>query len=89
MRNDQVIKEFVDGCEKSLHTETVSIDGDRLFSYATCIAQRVKDGIVVNGTKYSVTTSKHQSYLRNAISRSGVASVEIDGILRGCSRLVG
>ena len=36
--------------------------GNKLWSYSTVIAERLPDGKVVgNITKYSVTTSKHQS----------------------------
>ena len=39
----------------------ISSDG-RIFSYETCILQTLEDGTTVgNVTRYSVTTSKHQS----------------------------
>jgi hypothetical protein len=41
---------------------SVTSEGDKLYSYGTVILQRLADGRVVgNKTKYSTTTSKHQS----------------------------
>ena len=43
-------------------------DGDKVYSYETCILQRVHDGLTIgNATYYSYTTSRHQS---KAFSRS-------------------
>lgn len=48
--------------KKSASSNSVTSTGDKLFSYGTVIGQRLPDGkIVGNKTKYSVTTSKHQS----------------------------
>ncbi len=36
--------------------------GSTLWSYSTCIAARAPDGsIVINDTRYSVTTTRHQT----------------------------
>jgi len=44
---------------------SVHSEGDKLFSYATIILQRLRNGVVIgNATKYSITTSKHQSQCR-------------------------
>ena len=41
---------------------SVHSSGDKLFSYSTVILQRLANGKTVgNVTKYSATTSKHQS----------------------------
>lgn len=63
MTNREVCKRFVSGSECA-NGSNLYVSGDRLFSYGTCIAERLKDGFIVNATKYSVTTSKHQTYLR-------------------------
>lgn len=90
MKNSELIYSFVAGTARDgQHTNSVSVDGNRLFSYATCIAERVGNKIVVNETKYSVTTSKHQSYLYGALRRYNECAEYVNGILRGCSRLVG
>lgn len=67
MRNQDVIKMFANGCTKLVKANSVSIgfDGNTLYSYDTAIAQRLPNGkYIMNETKYSVTTSKAQSYAR-------------------------
>ena len=44
--------------------QRASIIGDILFSYTTPIAKRTNDGIILNKSKYSSTTSKLQGYIR-------------------------
>lgn len=71
MTNYDVCVAFVNGSNNGCHSLNMRVnhDGSRLFSYGTCIAEKLSNGsIIVNETKYSVTTSKHQSHLRCAIS---------------------
>ena len=66
MSNKEVIKRFVEGLSgKSFNGNLfISLDGQRLINYNTCIAQRVGYGkYVFNRTKYSTSTSKIQSYV--------------------------
>lgn len=66
MRNEEVIKKFINGVVARNSTGSLSSVGDRLFSYATCIAEFDKDGkLWKNLTKYSSTTSRHQSLLNS------------------------
>lgn len=72
MTNFDVCVAFVNGSKNGAHSLSMSInhDGSKLYSYATVIAQKLPNGaIILNDTKYSVTTSKHQSHTRLAISR--------------------
>lgn len=58
--------------------------GDRVYSYQTVIRQTVAGGLTIgNDTRYSVTTSKHQS-------RAGVRSCDVvlDNVPEGCSDLL-
>ena len=87
MTNQQVINAFV--CGKSAKSSNgnlwVSWDKKRLFNYGTCIAQRLSDGtFVVNSTKYSITTSKIQTYVRYTIGKY----TEVFDKPRGTSYLV-
>ena len=71
----------------------LSFSGPVLKSYATAIAQLVVDdgeacGAVLNATKYSLTTSRHQNYARHALFRARVPYVELDGIPRGEPELI-
>ena len=86
MTNQQVINAFVSGKsgKSSNGNLYVSCDKTRLFNYGTCIAQRLSDGtFVVNSTKYSVTTSKIQTYVRYTIGNY----TEVFGKPRGTSYL--
>jgi len=88
MKNSELIYSFVAGTSRDgQHTGSVSVEDNKLYSYATCIAERVVDKIVVNETKYSVTTSKHQSYLYGAIRRYNECAEFVNGIMRGTYRL--
>lgn len=63
LANQDVINAFANG--KIAKNRNMHSTGNKLFSYTTCIAQRFEDGtIVVNSTKYSVSTSKVQTYTR-------------------------
>ena len=58
---------------------SVHSSGDKLFSYGTVLLQRLPSGRVIgNATKYSTTTSRHQSQV-------GVrtADVLVTGVPRG------
>ena len=65
MKNKEVCKEFI--YHKVASGSNLVSTGDKLFSYNTCIAQWYPVGIIYNETKYSPTTSRHQSYLRQAL----------------------
>lgn len=71
MTNREVVQAFVRG-EKG-KSGSLKSTGDKLFSYQTAIAQRVVGNgellsdYVINTTKYSVTTSRHQSLLRREL----------------------
>lgn len=81
MTNYEVEQRFWRG--KAGHSLNVRSTGDKLFSYYTCILQRLADDrIVGNVTRYSVSTSKHQSVC-------GVrgADILVDGIARGTQDL--
>lgn len=71
MRNQDVIKAFVNN-GKVAKGNSVFSTGDKLFSYNTIIAERINGKVYVNPTKYSVTTSKAQGYLRYELNGCGV-----------------
>lgn len=79
MNNQEVINAFVNGVNniQSYNGNLyVSWDGNRLINYSTCIAQRNEDGtFTVNSTKYSVTTSKLQTYVRDTIGKGNYKEV--------------
>jgi hypothetical protein len=72
MTNQNVIKAFHNQQEGKIesHTGNLWIDGtgQRLMNYSTCLAQYIGNVVVINDTKYSVTTSKIQTYIRSEFS---------------------
>lgn len=62
MKNEDVVKGFRDGL--MCHSEHLHSEYGKLYSYSTCIAQKVGDRIYLNETKYSCTTSHHQALVR-------------------------
>lgn len=67
--NNEIIKSFINGISAS--NRNLRTDGNKLINYYTTIAQRNENGeIIVNSTKYSVSTSKIQSYLRYELSKT-------------------
>ena len=85
MRNQEVISKFVHFAE-SAATANVRSTVDKLFNYATCIAQRHEGKIIVNVTRYSVTTSKIQNYLCSELSNKVV--IVVTNVPQGTCNLV-
>lgn len=79
MTNKEICKAFAQGATEG-KANSMHIYENRIFSYDTCIAQRYGKKILFNVTKYSPTTSKQQTYLRDAINREGLEIVEVSGI---------
>ena len=74
MRNEKVVIAFSHREKAKSSTGSLWSTGDCLYSYNTCIAEYDKEGkLYVNLTKYSVTTSHHQTlvnkYLFNTVHR--------------------
>ena len=68
MKQQEVIRDFVSNihsCESASHLFAA---GGKLFNYGTCIAQHTDRHLIVNITRYSVTTSKIQGWLKRAVS---------------------
>lgn len=98
MKNIDVIQAFLDNNDENAHanTEHVSFRGNRLWSYNTVIAEKVKgmtdrDILMLNKTKYSVTTSKHQTYLNRELefytSKYQIIVIDNKSIPRGTQHL--
>ena len=91
MTNLELIKQFNKG-SKSGHTtfckayncHRLSINDDALINYHTVIALRTKRGIILNKDKYSRTTSKLQTMIRNYCDVINEVSFnEIYDLMRG------
>ena len=78
MNNSQVAQRFWDNSDRPCSSRSLSYDGSKLFSYGTCILQRLGNYVIGNGSSYSHTTSAHQS-----TARVHDADVVLHGIPRG------
>jgi hypothetical protein len=67
MTNLKTIRAFVN--KEEGHSLHIISENNKLFSYATCIAQWYDDKIIINCTKYSLTSSKHKTMLLTEIPR--------------------
>lgn len=85
MKNNDVIKSFVNGATSGKnHSGNLRIEGNKLIHYCTCIAERYATGIIVNVTKYSVTTSKIQGLVKYHANRV----IEVEGSIMGTNSLI-
>ena len=66
MKNSEVVEAFLKGRVAVNQGGSLFSTGTKLFSYATCIAEWSKDSLIINLTKYSVTSSKHLYYLKRS-----------------------
>lgn len=83
LSNSNVINAFVMG--RSAKNRNLYTDGKVLINYSTAIAQRLSNGnVVYNATKYSITTSKIQSWTRSAIGRC----IVVEGVPMGAKDLI-
>lgn len=70
MKNSEVVEAFLRKGMANNSTGSLHSTGTKLFSYATCIAEWWdNDTLIINLTKYSVTSSKHLSYLKRCLER--------------------
>lgn len=70
---EQVVKSFIKGQGGKTGNDSLTTDGRTLYSYNTAIAVRQSDGtILVNNTKYSVTTTKQQYILIKELKENNV-----------------
>jgi hypothetical protein len=88
--NSELAEKFAKGATSGKANHTF-IDGDTIYSYGHHfpMATRTKDGFLVNSSKYSVSTSKHQSYVRGAIAGTGkpAKEINIDDLFKEMDRL--
>ena len=71
MNRNDIIKAFLDRTTDSAVASSLRIQGNKLFSYNTVIAQWEPELLIINRTRYSVTTSRQQ----NEVARKAHARV--------------
>lgn len=69
MTNKEVISNYYRGnIQPKIESHTgnlyITHSGRKLMNYNTCLSQRVGHTIIINVTKYSVTTSKIQTWIK-------------------------
>ena len=79
MKNSEVCKMFVNGANEG-NGSNMRIFNNRLYSYNTCICERFVNergyySFIMNETKYSVSTKRHQYYLRYVLRNVNVIPV--------------
>lgn len=80
MKNKNVIANFLNS--QSAKTKNLKSDGTTLTSYNTAIATYLpeKNGIVLNTSKYSSSTSRIQSELKSQLEMTDLHIIEINSL---------
>ena len=85
MNNKSVINAFVNGKNGRSSNGNLRTDGTKLFNYGTCIAQKLENGtILLNKTKYSVSTSKIQTWAAYIIPNG----IDVHNVPMGAKSLI-
>jgi hypothetical protein len=66
LKSGEVFHYFANKVQSSGRCGDTSFALPRAFSYAACIGKHFPDGVALSNTSYSVTTSSHQSNLRQS-----------------------
>lgn len=62
-------------------------NGRDIYSYATCLLTNTPDGrVIMNATRYSVTTTQQQNSLLVLLNRDGFVFETVDDLDRGVDR---
>lgn len=79
--NSELVHIWANNSEPTVNksANSMSCQFDRLFSYATCIAEIVGNTVILNTCSYSNTTSKHQSLARGAVRHFDTIRLPIAG----------
>lgn len=85
MTNAEVVDKFLN--HERGHSLNMDSTGEKLYSYNTCMAQFIDGNLVVNKTKYSVTTSRHMSYLNTLLQKYNIAHKTVTEVERNAYSL--
>jgi hypothetical protein len=83
---EQVMDAFAHHRKKGNRGDSISTDGESVFSYFTCLVTRVQRAgtvFLLNATRYSVTTTQQQGGIREILRDHGASVVEVEGLSRG------
>jgi len=87
MKNKDVIELFLQ--KKKANGSNLRSDGKRLINYHTTLAEWYSDFyLLVNNTRYSVSTSRNQYYLKNVVdNNSNIIPIPINSVPMGTINL--
>ncbi len=85
-KNSDIINAFLNKKQANNGRNSLHTDGNRLYSYSTCIAEHYSDGIVINVSKYSKTTSDHLKELQKV---NPYIKLKVNNLPLGIKYLVG
>lgn len=81
MTTIELVEAFVNGYQEGKASRgRLYIEGDKLINYNTCIAERMGQEMLINITKYSPTTSKHQNRLLAEVELQGIPYTTIEDV---------
>ena len=81
MTTKEVIFAFTEK-RKAVGGSNIHSYGDKLFSYNTCIGQWYNDCVILNETRYSITTSKHQTMLEWQLNESKIDIIYVHRVIK-------
>lgn len=73
-----IIDKFLSGATGG-RSGSLSINGNKIYSYNTVIAERSGNIIKLNNRKYSLTTTRQQDEIRNVAKGKGMLVMEYSG----------
>jgi hypothetical protein len=81
---ETVVGAFLSHARAGKLGDSISTDGERIFSYRTCIVERTGPRrVAFNVTKYSATTTRQQAEIRRELSRHAFTMEAGDDMPRG------
>ena len=88
MKNRDVILAFLE--KREAFGSNLFSTGQKLINYNTALAEWYDNyHLIINDTRYSVTTSKNQAYLkREIIPDRGIVCYHVDSVDRGVKNLI-
>lgn len=80
MKNNNVLKAFLNNHEGKYKSSSLTLEDGKLYSFATLLAKRENGLIHLNTTKYSKTTTTAQNYIkRNILNYVAIENIPMGG----------
>lgn len=82
-KNTQAVMRAWRESKSARHGQSISTDGETIYSYSTAIVTRHNGKIIVNDTRYSVTTTQQQNSIKAELAMLGINFDTVTGIPHG------